>query len=40
MMPGFDSGKIAKSAPGIMAVSEPETTGENAMSTIAEIRPP
>ena len=40
MIPGLASGKIAKSAPGIIAVSDPETTGENVMSTIAEIRPP
>src|SRR5699024_12378608 len=40
MIPGFARGKIAKSAPGIIAVSDPETTGEKLMSSIAEIRPP
>ena len=42
MMPGFDSGKIAKSIASVLSidVSEPDTTGENAMSTIAEISPP
>jgi hypothetical protein len=39
-MPGFDSGNQEKSAPVIIEVGEPDTTGEKITSTTAEIRPP
>ncbi len=38
--PGLASGNQAKSAPGIMALALPETTGENAIKMIAKARPP
>ena len=37
---GLDSGNQAKSMPGIIAVSEPETTGEKAIRMTALSRPP
>ena len=40
MIARFVSGNQAKSTPGIIALSAPETTGEKAISTIALIRPP
>src|SRR5690606_9074354 len=40
MIAGFVSGNQAKSAPGIIAVSEPETTGEKVMRNRALNRPP
>ncbi|WP_371130822.1 LytTR family DNA-binding domain-containing protein [Arthrobacter sp. SDTb3-6] len=36
MSPGLASGNQSKPAPGIMALSLPETTGENAISRMAE----
>ncbi len=39
-MPGFDSGNQAKSAPVIIDVDLPDTTGEKITRTTAEIRPP
>lgn len=38
--PGLDSGNHDQSAPVISAVSEPDTTGEEATSTTQVIRPP
>src|SRR5699024_1012544 len=40
MIAGFVSGNQAKSAPGIIASSAPETTGENVIRKIALSRPP
>ena len=37
---GLDSGNQAKSMPGIIAVSDPETTGEKAIRMTALSRPP
>ena len=41
-MPGFDSGKNAKSMSSVFSidVSEPETTGEKMMRMIADASPP
>ena len=39
-MPGFFSGKNAKSRSGNIAFSEPDTAGENTISVIVTIRPP
>ena len=38
-MPGLDSGKMAQSALGNIAVSAPETAGDRKISTRAEMRP-
>src|SRR5690606_8626004 len=38
-MPGFDSGHQAKFASGNIAVGEPDTTGENTISRIADASP-
>ncbi len=39
-MPGFASGKMSKSAEGIIAVSAPDTVGLIAISTMQLVRPP
>ena len=39
-MPGLASGNQAKSAPGTIEVSEPETAGEKMIRISVEVRPP